>query len=147
MNVFKQIKFLLGCLMLVHFSCNDCARIGCEKYQYPVEIRLMRNGKNAVFGPDAFIDRDSIRLFIPENGYPDTEFAISFSDSTQSIRLSLEVLSAQFLAFPGNIDTLVGNYLNTTPSECCATNELVSVLWNDEELCKDGCEEVINVEI
>jgi hypothetical protein len=133
--------------MLVHFSCNDCARIRCEGYQYPIEIRLMHNGKNAVFGLDAFIDRDSIRLFVPNNNYPDTEFAITFSDSAQSIRLSLDVLPAQFLAFPGSIDTLVGNYLITNPTECCARHNLVSVLWNDKELCKDGCEEVINIEI
>jgi hypothetical protein len=135
----------------LHFSCSNCARIRCEGSENHVYIRLIHNGKNAVFGSDAFIDRDSIRLFIPVSipgiNYPDIEFPITYVDSTQSLRLSLSAGHSQFLSYPGSIDTFYGNYSVTQWTECCDRHMLVSLLWNEEKICTDGCEDVIEIGI
>lgn len=133
--------------LLVHCSCSNCARIRCEGANNQVTIRLMHNGENAVFGPDAFIDRASLRLFVPHLNYPDTEYPITYIDSTQSIQLSIAVGQEQILAFPGSINTLLNTYYTTQKDECCQKSILVSLMWNDIEICIEGCNELIDIDI
>lgn len=143
------IKFVFASLILIQFSCSYCQRVRCSGYGGDVNIRLVRDGKNAVFGPDAFIDHDSLRLFSPINyrDYPDFNYSITFVDSTQSIIVYLTTTLPQILTFPGSSDTLTSTSIITHMGECCATYKLSSVQWNGQEICIDECGNIIEIEI
>ena len=148
MNGFELFKLCFAGLTLIHLSCNDCHRIRCEQHIDIVQIRLLHDGKNAVFGPDAFIARDSISLYTPLGpDYPDQYYTIDYIDSTQSLSLSLKPGRLQILAFPGNVDTLVGNYTIYHSNDCCPPYELTAILRNGEQICSNDCEEVIEIGI
>ena len=148
MNGFHFIKLFVAGLTLIHLSCSDCHRIRCEGHNDILQIRLIHNGENAVFGPDAFIERDSIKFYMPLGlDYPDYNYPIDFIDSTQSLNLSLKAGGIQILAFPGSMDTLVGNYNVYHNDECCPSYGLTAVLLNGESICTEDCNEVIEIGI
>ena len=146
MNETRFFQILLVGFLLVHLSCK-CAGIDeCNDNGSFAQIRLVRAGKNAVFGPDDFIHRDSIHVFIGENT-PATSSYLNFIDSTQSIRLYLHPANPQILTFPGSSDTLTSTTVITNMGECCDSYELFSVQWNGQTICSDDCGDVMEIEI
>lgn len=145
----QLFPFLLTSMLFIHLSCSNCQRIRCSGEGGYVNVRLLRDGKNAVFGPDAFIDHDSLRLYSPINyrDYPDFNYSITFDDSTQSIMVYLTTTLPQILTFPGSSDTLTSSSIITHMGECCATYKLSSVQWNGQEICTDDCGNVLEIEI
>jgi hypothetical protein len=149
MKWFGFIKFIFLGFAIAHLSCSNCQRIRCAGNGGYVNVRLMRDGKNAVFGPDAFIDHVSLQLYTPieYNDYPDLTYSIQFVDSTQSIILYLTSGPPQILTFPGSSDTLTSTSVITHMGECCSTYKLSSLYWNEREICIDECGNVMEIEI
>ena len=87
MNKSLALLILLFGLMPLFIACNNCGRIRCEGDGDYINVRLVRDGKNAIFGSDAFILREDLRFYQPVTGYPDINYTIQFIDSTQSIML------------------------------------------------------------
>ena len=143
----QLLKFIFAGMLLVHLSCKCGGRVDCIDNGDYFGIRLVRDGKNAVFGPDAFIDPEGIRLFTPFPGYPDFDYPILLIDSTQSISMYLTPGNFQILSFPGSSDTLTSTTIVTHMSECCATYKVATVQWNGQEICTNDCGEVFEIEI
>ena len=142
-------RFFLATMLLIHISCSNCQRIRCSGDWGEINVRLLRDGKNAVFGPDAFIDHSKLLLFSPisYNDYPDLKYTITFVDSTQSILFYVNPSLQQTLTFPGGSDTLTSTSIITHMGECCATYKLSSVQWNGQDICVDECGNIIEIEI
>ncbi len=137
----QLFKFFITGIMLVYLSCTvDC--VGNGDY---ARIRLVRNGMNAIFGPDAFIDRDSIRILHPDHNLP--TYVVIYVDSTQSLTLYLTPYQPLILASPGRMDTLTCTTEVTDMNDGCKSYKLSSVQWNGQEICTDECGHLIEIEI
>src|SRR5688572_14319370 len=77
----SSILFVIGCDNL----CDD--RI-CDGRTEFVEFRLVRNQVNALFGPGAFLDQDSIHTYLAYS--PGVTTPIEFIQEDQSISLFIE---------------------------------------------------------
>src|SRR5687768_3552917 len=83
------LPVLLACSMLSWLACDNCRKIECKPNGDYVELRLIRDGKNAVFGPNAFINRDSIKYSnLDPAGHE--AYPVRFIDSSQTIKLFIE---------------------------------------------------------
>ena len=133
--------------MVFWLACDNCNKVECKLNSAYVELRLLRDGKNAIFGPDAFISRDSIKY---SNLDPDGSkaYPVTFNDSTQTIKLFIEDIYEYKLEL-GSIrtDTIEGITSIIDYDKCCATYELKYVYINGEIVCFDDCEEVVEVGI
>ena len=138
---------LLACALLSWPACDNCNRIECKPNGEYVEMRLLRDGKNAVFGPDAFISRDSIKY--SNLGPAGTEaYAVRFIDSTQTIKLFIEEIYVYQLKL-GSIrtDTIEAVTSVIDYDQCCSTYELKYVYLNGEIVCLENCGEVVEVSL
>ena len=141
------IPIFLACSYLSWLACDNCNRVECKPNGEYVEMRLVRNGKNAVFGPDAFISRDSIKYSNLDPAGTEA-YAVRFIDSTQTIKLFIEDIYEYRLEL-GSIrtDTIVGITSVIDSDKCCATYELKYVYLNGEVVCFDNCGEVVEVSL
>lgn len=107
----------------------------------------MKDGHNALFGPSASLTRDSIRFFMLENiGYD--EF-ISYNDSTKTMDLLL-LNKLEYILKIGTTmaDTIIGTTVVIDTDECgCSTYKFTKVALNGQNICQDGCEEIIEVQL
>lgn len=137
---------IISSLSFLQLSCSFCNRVDCSGVTGDIEIRLMRNGQNALFGPDAFIHRNSIRYFITDP--LERDYLIGFVEGTQSMSLYL-IEGREHILEISNIrtDTLVSNMELTGMGECCPIYEFTSVTRNGQNICDLNCGEVIDIEI
>lgn len=145
------MKFLFYLFAFISFglltnSCNNCRLVECAGRTGIIEIRLMRNGQNAVFGPSAFLDRDSIRYFITEP--LERDFIIGYPESTQTISLFMDEGNEHILQISNiRTDTFVSYMELTGMGECCPMYEFTSVTRNGQIICNLNCQEIIEIEI
>lgn len=145
MNGSQLAKLLFAGIMLLQLACKCDGRVDCERRLHYGEIRLVRDGKNAVFGPDAFIDRDSILILSPDPRY--LNFKVTFIDSTESMIINIFPNFPIILETPGRLDTLTCTTIITDRSECCVQYSLFSIQWNGEDICSENCADILDIEI
>ena len=146
------MKFLI-CLFTFAFlgftalSCNNCRLVDCAGSTGTIQLRLMRNGQNALYGPEAFINRDSLRYFINEP--IERDYIIGFPENTQSITLFMEEGLEHILQISNiRTDTLVSTMEVTDMGECCHLYEFMNVTINGQVICDhQNCEDIIEIEI
>ena len=137
---------LFFCLSLFLISCNNCRLVDCEGNGGTIQLRLLRNGQNVLYGPDAFIVKDSVRSFVITSF--DLERNVHFSDTFQSLFLYVEDSFPVVLELNGmRNDTFSVTTEISGMDECCTGYQLTSVLHNGEVICTGICEEVIDLEI
>ncbi len=140
-NYFKYIIFFT--ILLLQISCIcDCVENGGY-----IKLKLIKNGHNALFGPDANINRDSIQLFMQNNnGY---EEFISFNDSTKTIDLFIGNQLKYVLRIDNiRTDTIIGSTVVSGTGQCgCSSYQFSNVKMNGQIICQDGCDEIIEVQL
>ena len=132
--------------MLEFLSCSYCNRVRCDSNGGDIQVRLLNNGENAVFGPNAFVHRDSIRYFALAD--PQYKLSIGFIDEEQVLGLSLNADVDYILEIKGiRSDTFSLTSTVTAMSECCKSYEVTSVSRNGEIFCTGICDGILNIEI
>ncbi|MBL0007653.1 MAG: hypothetical protein KA166_00975 [Saprospiraceae bacterium] len=145
MSLSPIVKLLFAVFILSQLACKCDGRVDCERPYHFAEIRLVRDGKNAVFGPDAFIDRDSILILSPDPRY--LNFKVTFIDSTESMIINIFPNFPIILETPGHLDTLTCTTIITDRSECCVQYSLSSIQWNGEDICSENCADILDIQI
>lgn len=145
MSLSHIVNLLFAGIILSQLACKCDGRVDCERRLHYAEIRLVHDGKNAIFGPNAFIDRDSILILSPDPRY--LNFKVTFIDSTESMIINIFPNFPIIMESPGRLDTLTCTTIITDRSECCVQYSLSSIKWNGEELCSDDCTEIFEIEI
>lgn len=144
----KQIIIILTLtfVLILTPGCDNCNYNKCKLNGGFVELRLLRNGENAVFGPSAFIDQNSIQY---SNLKPtDPAALIDFNDTSRSIKLFIEdIYSYELTLGSVRTDTLSGITTVVDYDGCCPFYELVTIYWNGEEICINECGGIIEIEI
>jgi hypothetical protein len=140
------IRFFPALFLLLTIS-SCCLAIACDESTPSFNLRLIRDGKNAVFGPDAFISVDSIRFSriidssLIEGGfreYPDNGF----------LQFKIWKEGQYLLEIPGLVaDTIIAR-LEENDEGCCINTVVIDVRRNGVIICEENCEEeVIEIEI
>jgi hypothetical protein len=135
-------------LSLIFFSIllsqSSCI-IDCVENGGYIQLELIKDGHNALYGPDAIINRDSIRLS-DINGFDEI---ISYDDSTKTIEMFIFDTKEYILKIGNNSsDTIIGNTVVTSTGRGgCSSYQLAKVTINGQVVCHDGCEEIIEVQL
>ncbi len=106
----------------------------------------MRDGKNALFGPDAFIPVDSIHLSIlePLRPYPGSYIF----EREEILHFIVREGEKYLLEIPGILaDTITAKTETDDNRGCCKGINVIDVRINSEVICVDDCEKVIEIEI
>ena len=141
------LLIILLCALLSFLACDNCNLVRCEQNGDYVQLRILREGKNAVFGPDAFIARDSIMY--SNLDLPGSEaLQIIFHDSTQTIKFFIkDIYKYQLELGTFRTDTIEGITSVVSHGKCCVDYELKYVYINGEIVCFEDCGEAVEVEI
>lgn len=141
-NVLTLIILLFG--LTLYSGC--CNKADCDINGGYFQIRLLKDGKNALFGPDAFIVEDSISIYHLD--HPEIESYFDLSDTLQTIQFWVEERSPIVLKLNS---TRLDTFSVTTKvmdNRCCPIIEVTSLIRNGQIICTEECEDlVIGVEI
>jgi hypothetical protein len=111
-----------------------------------IELSVVKNGQNALFGPDAFIDKDSV-IFSNEDLLFQPEF-VNFNEHTQTLNLYIENGQTYLLEIKNiRTDTIIGHMIATGMNDCCEGYEFTDVMINGQVVCQHGCNEVIELQL
>lgn len=139
-NDFYSIVLLA--VILLQSSCVcDCRENG----DY-IKLKLLKDGHNALFGPDASINRDSIRLFVFDIS---VDNYISFNDSSKTLDLFIGD-SQEFVLKLGDFrtDTIIGQTVVVSTGACgCSDYKFSKVTFNGQIICQDGCNEIVDIQL
>ena len=148
-NQFAILLLVTGSMVNLT-SCEDCRYQDCRPAGDYVELRYVRDGKNALFGLDAFIDKDSIDFELLGGGFSESIYVapVYFNEENQTLGILLEDPYKYRLRL-GSVrtDTLEGIASVFDYEHCCAQYELKYVYVNGEIACLEDCGEVVEVEI
>lgn len=152
-STFLSLTMLLSSLrtlvLLLLLSLSGCCNLAdCDEPFGYVKLRLLKDGQNVLFGPDALITRDSLRHYTL-SGLSEFEEYIDYWDSLELFGIYIDENHPSILQI-GTIRT--DTFSITTEAgpkgHCgCMGYEVTSVLRNGEVICTGVCEEVIEVEI
>ena len=141
-------KLILFFFILTFLSCNDCNLADCKPNGRFINLRLMKAGKNAVFGPDAFIELDSIFYYSGSFSEGSATYHAFANEDGQSITLFLEDYS-QYMIDLGSFgtDTFAAKILIINHEDCCPVYGMESLYWNGDKVCDHDCGSVVEVEL
>jgi len=141
----KTASFLTFSYVITLLACS-CLTVDCG-YDMEVNLRLTRNNQDALFGPDAFLNRDSIRITTDDDRYPMETF-INYRDNTQMMSAYLHDGPIYFLEINGaRIDTIEITTELVSRKGCCDDYDFTGIILNGETVCSKNCEEGIEIEI
>ena len=139
------LKLILVFALLFHLACK-CRLVDCVENAGHVQLQLMRDGKNAVYGPDAYIEKDAIKIFILSEPLLDDE--VTYLDDEQALSIYIREAFPVILEINGiRIDTFSLTTEIDEIGECCTSFLVTSVHRNDQIICEGECAEIIQVEI
>lgn len=141
------LKLLPALSILFFISCdNICLKVECDGRTEFVEFRLMRNQVNALFGPDAFLNQDSIHTYLAYS--PGVTTPVEYKPEDQTISL--------FIAEGAPVVLEINNTIKDTFSiittligmdDCCLFYRPDTVFINDSVICSGFCYLPIDIEI
>ncbi len=139
-------SFIAAFLLLIVITLTGCClTIECGYNDGNLKFRLMRDGKNALFGPDAFLTQEDLKLIIGsshEDGY------IQFDTSLQAIQVYVFTNPTTILEIENiSSDTISITSEKVSNKGCCDEYRTTGVLLNRVMICEGACEGVIVVEI
>ncbi len=135
----KALALMLLLAATTSFQACECSKAYCPGNGGIINIRLMHNGANAVFGPQAYIDQDSVEL--------SPDYLLFFMESSQSLLVSLKPNTPVIMTYTGEIDTLTCTTNILSPNDCCNNYSLATVHRNGKLICSGNCEDIIDLEI
>lgn len=139
--LFKAIAFYL---LITLVGC--CLAVACDYIPTSVTLRIMRNGKNALYGPDAFLTKSDLKHIIIV-GQNTEEENIEFDDSLQTITLYVSMQSPAILEIKNVSSDTISITSEIDRQGCCDSPQITSVLRNGEVICEGLCAEIIELEI
>ena len=141
------LNLLLASSLFFFIGCDElCEGRVCDGRTEFVEFRLMRNQVNALFGPDAFLDQDSIHTYLAYS--PGVTTPIEFIQEDQSISL--------FITEGAPVVLEINNTMRDTISmitalfgwdDCCQFYRPDTIFLNDSVICTGFCFAPIDLEI
>ena len=137
---------VLSLLLLLAIS-GCCLSVDCDYGSGPIQLRLVRDGKNALYGPDAFLTKDDLK-HMKMVGTDLVEDYIAFNDSLQTIELYVFLETPSLLQIE-NITTDTISITTDLHSKkgCCDEYLITSVLNNGNIICEGLCQEAIALEL
>ena len=128
-------------------SCDNCSNVNCEeRFVESVELRLLQNQVNALYGPGAFLTPGSLRIY--EVDSPEDDLTVEFRQQNESIRLSIQEGDPVVLEVNNiSVDTFSVIAVWFGRDDCCSFYRLNNVLRNGVVICSDLCNDPIDVEI
>jgi hypothetical protein len=126
-------------------SCDNCHEIYCQLNVTHFRFTLLKNGEDAVFGPNAIIASDSIHAYALSD--PGTERFVGRSDSLRflSLYLGSSPIVLEVNGMPNDTFSFTSQIVEV--GECCVTHEVTSILRNGQVICAGICEEIVEIEI
>jgi hypothetical protein len=138
---------ILFFLLIALSSC--CGVVDCDSRPNAINILVMQDGHNALFGPEATLSQDSI-LFRREAPFSDTLFFYT-NGVSQTLVLPFEFEGEYLLEFKNiRVDTLSGIIGHRDVRGKC--NDCDHYFWesfsiNGHEVCVDDCQEDLILEL
>lgn len=144
--IFFYILFPLIGIITLFSSCDECHGLDCPPPGAPLEVRYSQNGQNAIFGPNAFINRNSVTFIdIDQNGDPGD---FMFIEKDSLIRIYLLSNHSYVLNLgDSRTDTFQQLTYLQPRGRCCPVTIALEVQMNGNLVCHENCEEVIGVEL
>ena len=134
---------ILSLLLLCIAGC--CSLADCRE-GFDLEFRLVRDGKNALFGPDAFIHHDSIS-YRRATSTGDGNF-IYFNETNQTVFLFTFLETDYVLDIEGiREDTISITTEILSDKGCCPAIQLSIIRRNGIVICNQNCTEIVEIEI
>ena len=143
------IPLFLFSIILIHVSCGvDCSQVNCASPGGTLRFRVLKDGKNALFGDTSAINHDSVRLYVTITDTSSYDIPIKYDTLSETIGLNMD----QDVEYILRIDTLRNDTFKvfTVPAgmdDCCELYHLNSASKNGQFLCGDGCNDVIDVHL
>src|SRR4030095_6067198 len=129
------IKIIFLAAIFLHLSCLNCRLTECLGNGGFIQLRLVRNGQNALFGSSAFIEKDSVRSFVLTSF--EFESPVEFLDTFQSISLYSEVGFPVILDINSiRTDTFSVTTKEISKSDCCTDYSITSISRNGMIICE-----------
>ena len=137
------IHLLFIVVVTTFYSCDE--DVICPPQGGAIGLSYLHNDQNAIFGPHAIIDQDSISFINLNHPEKDTDFLLV--DSIMSIVIFLKPGSMYVLQLgKSHYDTFqMTMYLQPLGRHCSSTLPQI-VEMNGAVLCEHDCEEVIEIE-
>jgi len=144
---FHYLKIFFFFIVLFQLACINCRLVECQGASEIIKLKWVKDGHNAVFGPEASINRDSVRFYDPET--ENNDFYISYNDLTQTMDLIIDSGRKYVLEIKNTrIDTISGTFKLIERGECCDTYQLTKVIMNSQVVCEGNCDhEIIEVQL
>lgn len=144
MKLFLTIIIISFVTLIINGCCSthDCASpIGFFK------IRILQDGKNVLYGPDAILTKSSIHL-TTDSSLPGQEDYILFNDSNETIEFGVHEYAPAFLKLSSIRTDTFTITTEAGPEKCgCANYTVTSVSRNGVIICTGLCEDVIVIEL
>lgn len=142
---FTVSTFIVFLILLLYSGCT-CLKVDCKENGGFVTLRLLRNGNNVFYGPDALSEKDSVKHFVISDFK--LENSVYFLDTFQSVYFFIPEGFPSIIEINGiSSDTFRITTEVLDMDECCTGYRVTSVLMNGIVICIGECEEVIDVEI
>lgn len=140
-------KLSLAFFTLFFMGCDNlCEDRTCKGRTDFVEFRLMRNDTNALFGPEAFVNWDSIQTYLAYS--PLISTPVQFRDLDQTISLYMEEGAPVVLEINNVIkDTFLLITTQSGMDDCCLFYRADTILMNDQVICSVSCFSPIDIEL
>ena len=123
-------------------SCDNCGKQICPRNGAWVRLKILSNGKNALFGSNAFIDHNSVEYKnVDTLGFPAAP--VVFNNATQRLEIFIDN-DAEYQLKLGNFTTDIydGDTFSYDYDGCCHFYEIVGVRRNGQDICDFFCTEV-----
>ncbi|MBC7885107.1 MAG: hypothetical protein H7X99_06510 [Saprospiraceae bacterium] len=140
--------FLLLSIAIALNSCSQCASADCDRNAKSITIKLLKDGKNAVFGLDPIISKDSIFYSIMVDSSIVLDSRPIFQNIEQVLEIYVYADYPTILEINGiRSDTFSITTQVTSLTECCRGYTITTVSHNGSVICTGECDSILNVEI
>lgn len=143
------IKFLFIGLCLMQISCGvDCSKVNCASPGGTLRFKVMKDGKNALYGMPHAIEQDSVSLYVTITDTSTYDIPIKFDSISETIELNMDQDVRYILKIDTfRTDTFEVFALPVGMDDCCKLYQLDSAKKNGQFFCGDGCNEVFEIQI
>ncbi|MEO6132099.1 MAG: hypothetical protein ABIQ02_09645 [Saprospiraceae bacterium] len=118
----------------------------CKGQSGIIKLKLTKDGQDALIGPAAFINRDSVKFFIPGSEVNPNQ--AHFNALTNTMDLFLEGQFTYVLELDSiRTDTILPKFTRIGRTDCCEIYEVSNVRVNGNIICQNGCTEIIEIQL
>lgn len=143
------IKFLFIGLCLMQISCGvDCSKVNCASPGGTLIVKVLKDGKNALYGMPHAVEQDSVRLYVTITDSTSYDIPIERDTPSETIILNMDQDVRYILKIDTfRTDTFEVFALPAGMDDCCKLYQLQSAKKNGQFLCGEGCNEVYEIQL